>query len=55
MGPTRALLVWRMNGELLPPDTGPFRIAVLTDKETSRSVFAVERLEVRDLRARRVR
>lgn len=50
MGPTRALVVWKIDGQPLPPGTGPFRIVVLTDQEPSRSVFAVAKLEVLDLR-----
>jgi DMSO/TMAO reductase YedYZ molybdopterin-dependent catalytic subunit len=50
MGPTRALVVWKIDGKPLPPGTGPFRLVVLTDQEPSRSVFAVDKLEVLDLR-----
>jgi hypothetical protein len=50
MGPTRALVVWKIDGQPLPQGTGPFRIVVLTDQEPSRSVFAVQKLEVLDLR-----
>jgi hypothetical protein len=51
MGPTRALLVWKVDGKPLPADQGPFRLMVLTDKEPSRSAWAVERIEVLDLPA----
>ena len=50
MGPTRALLVWAQDGKPLGPELGPFRIAVLTDQEPSRSVHQVSQLEVVDLR-----
>jgi DMSO/TMAO reductase YedYZ molybdopterin-dependent catalytic subunit len=50
MGPTRALLVWKIDGKPLPAKAGPFRIVVLTDREPSRSVFQVAKLEVLDLR-----
>lgn len=50
MGSTKALVVYRMDGKPLPPETGPFRLAVLTDKEPSRSVFSVRSLEVRAIR-----
>lgn len=51
MGPTRALVVWKIDGKPLPADRGPLRLVVLTDKEPSRSVHSVNRLEVLDLRA----
>jgi hypothetical protein len=38
-------------GKPLPADRGPLRLVVLTDKEPSRSVHSVNRLEVLDLRA----
>jgi hypothetical protein len=50
MGSTRALLVWQVDGKPLPPESGPFRIVVITDKEPSRSVHSVVSLEVLDLR-----
>jgi DMSO/TMAO reductase YedYZ molybdopterin-dependent catalytic subunit len=49
MGATRALLVWEVDGKPLPADRGPFRLVVLTDKEPSRSVHGVARIEVVDL------
>jgi DMSO/TMAO reductase YedYZ molybdopterin-dependent catalytic subunit len=49
MGATRALVVWEMDGKPLPPDRGPLRLVVLTDKEPSRSVFSLARLNVVDL------
>ena len=51
MGATRALVIWRVDGKPLPPDRGPLRIAVLTDKEPSRSVHSVSKLLVVDPRA----
>ena len=50
MGPTRALLVWSVDGKPLAPEMGPFRLVVLTDQEPSRSVHQVSQLEVVDLR-----
>ncbi len=50
MGPTRALLIWSMDGKPLPAGAGPLRIVVLTDKEPSRSVYQVTKLEILDLR-----
>ncbi|HZN93242.1 MAG TPA: molybdopterin-dependent oxidoreductase [Myxococcales bacterium] len=53
MGPaTRTLLVWKVDGKPLPPEQGPFRLVVLSDKEASRSTWAVEKIDVLDLRAR---
>ena len=49
LGRTRALLVFKMDGMPLPAETGPMRIAVLSDKEPSRSVYAVAKLQVYDL------
>jgi DMSO/TMAO reductase YedYZ molybdopterin-dependent catalytic subunit len=48
MGATRALLVWKVDGQPLPPEQGPFRLVVLTDKEPSRSAWAVKKIEVID-------
>jgi hypothetical protein len=50
MGPTRALLAWKLDGKPLPADQAPFRLIVLTDKEPSRSPYAVQKIEVIDLR-----
>jgi hypothetical protein len=50
MGATRVLLVWKEDGKALPAGRGPLRLVVLTDKEPSRSVQAVRKLEVLDLR-----
>lgn len=49
MGPTRALLVWKVDGKPLTAEDGPFRLVVLTDKEGSRSVFGLQKLEVLNL------
>ena len=48
IGATRALLVWKTDGKPLPADHAPFRLVVPTDKEGSRSPYAVERIEVID-------
>jgi DMSO/TMAO reductase YedYZ molybdopterin-dependent catalytic subunit len=53
MGATKAMLIWKIDGKPLAPEQGPVRIVVLTDKEASRSVYGVEKLEVIDLRSRR--
>jgi DMSO/TMAO reductase YedYZ molybdopterin-dependent catalytic subunit len=53
MGNTRALVAWKIDGKPLPADRGPLRLVVLTDKEPSRSVHALRKLEVVDLRSGR--
>ncbi len=50
MGPTRALVIWQLDGHPLPVEQGPLRLAVLTDQEPSRSLYALDRLDVVDLR-----
>ncbi|MBL8913072.1 MAG: molybdopterin-dependent oxidoreductase [Archangium sp.] len=50
MGPTRALLVWQLDGKVLGAEDGPLRVVVPTDKEPSRSVRNVATIEVLDLR-----
>jgi hypothetical protein len=52
MGPTEVLVVWAIDGKPLGPDEGPFRLAVLTDGEPSRSLRQLEKLEVVDVVAR---
>ena len=51
MGPTRALLAWKLDGKPLPEKMGAFRLVVLTDKEPSRSVYQVVKLEILNLRS----
>jgi DMSO/TMAO reductase YedYZ molybdopterin-dependent catalytic subunit len=51
MGPTRAYVVFELDGKPLPPEAGPFRLVVVTDKEPSRSLRQLVRLEVVDLRS----
>jgi DMSO/TMAO reductase YedYZ molybdopterin-dependent catalytic subunit len=51
MGPTRAYVLYELDGKPLPAEVGPFRIVVPTDKEPSRSLRQLVRLEVLDLRA----
>ena len=48
MGATRALVAWKVDGKPLPANRGPLRLIVLTDKEPSRSVHSVSKLEVVD-------
>jgi hypothetical protein len=52
MGPTEVLVVWTVDGKALGPDEGPFRLAVLTDGEPSRSLRQLKKLEVVDVVAR---
>jgi len=49
MGPTEVLVVWTVDGKPLGPDEGPFRLAVLTDGEPSRSLRQLKKLEVVDV------
>jgi hypothetical protein len=53
MGPTRALVVWSVDGKDLPPENGPLRLVVLTDQEPSRSIYALRSLAVVDARKAR--
>jgi DMSO/TMAO reductase YedYZ molybdopterin-dependent catalytic subunit len=50
MGATRAIVAWKIDGKALPDDRGPLRLVVLTDKEPSRSIYNLRKLEVLDLR-----
>jgi hypothetical protein len=53
MGPTRAYVVFEDDGKPLAPAAGPLRLAVPTDKEPSRSLRQLVRVEVVDLRSPR--
>jgi len=48
MGPSKVLIVWAVNGQPLPPEEGPFRLAALTDAEPSRSLRQLQKIEVLD-------
>jgi hypothetical protein len=50
MGPTRAFVVWEIDGAPLPEKQGPFRLVVTTDRLASRSLSSVRSLGVLDLR-----
>jgi DMSO/TMAO reductase YedYZ molybdopterin-dependent catalytic subunit len=50
MGPTRAFVVWELDGAPLPDKQGPFRLVVTTDRLASRSLSSVRSLRVLDLR-----
>jgi Oxidoreductase molybdopterin binding domain len=52
MGPTRAFVVWQVDGKPLPPEEAPLRLVVTTDQEPSRSLYQLVKLEVVDLRAK---
>ena len=52
LGATSAWLVWEQDGKPLPPELGPFRLVVSTDKGASRSIHQLTKLRVLDLRAR---
>jgi hypothetical protein len=49
MGPTEVLVVWAADGKPLSPETGPFQLAVLTDREPSRSLRQLQKIEVVDV------
>jgi len=49
MGPTLAMLVWKIDGEPLEAGQGPVRLVVLTDKEPSRSIYGLYKIEVVDV------
>jgi len=52
MGPTRAYVAFEADGKPLSAGDGPLKLLVPTDKEPSRSVRQLVRLEVVDLRKR---
>jgi DMSO/TMAO reductase YedYZ molybdopterin-dependent catalytic subunit len=49
-GPTKAWLVWEMDGQPLPAPMAPFRILVPTDGGADRCIYQVRRLTVVDMR-----
>jgi hypothetical protein len=51
MGPTRAYVLFEIDGKPIPPEAGPLKLVVPTDKEPSRSVRQLVRLDVIDLRS----
>lgn len=51
LGATTAFLVWEMDGKPLPPELGPYRLVVATDKGSSRSIHQVVKVRVVDLSA----
>jgi hypothetical protein len=46
VGATRAYVIWKIDGKALPESEGKFRLAVITDKEPSRSIYQLESLYV---------
>lgn len=52
LGATTAWLVFEMEGQPLPPEFGPFRLIIPTDKGASRSLHQLVKVRVLDLRAR---
>ena len=48
--PTKAWVVWEVDGAPLPGDTGPFRLLVTTDEEGERAVRGLVRVDVIDVR-----
>ena len=49
LGGTRALVAWQIDGKPLPADKGPLRLVVLTDKNPSRAVYALNKIAVVEL------
>lgn len=52
LGSTDAFLVWEQDGKPLPPELGPFRLVVTTDKVPTRAIYQLKTLRVVDLRER---
>ncbi len=50
IGPSKVLIVWRVDGKPLPPDSGPLRLIALSDMKGSRSIRQLRRLEIVDMR-----
>jgi DMSO/TMAO reductase YedYZ molybdopterin-dependent catalytic subunit len=50
MGRTQALLVFEVDGQPLPPEQRPLRLVVPTDGEPSRCLYALQKLDIVDLR-----
>lgn len=48
--PTKAFVVWKLDGKPLPEEMGPFRLVVPTDKEGARSMYHLAALQVVDMR-----
>jgi hypothetical protein len=51
IGSTRALVVWKVDGKPLAAERGPFQMVVTTDREPSRALRGLEKLEVVDAAA----
>lgn len=52
LGATTAWLVFELEGKPLPPEVGPFRLVIPTDKGASRSLHQLVKVRVLDLRGR---
>ena len=50
IGPSQVLVLTGREGKPLPASEGPLRLAAITDKEGSRSIYQLVRLDVVDLR-----
>lgn len=48
--PTKAYLVWKLDGKPLPADMGPLRLVSTTDGEGARSIYNLASLDVIDMR-----
>lgn len=47
VGTTRALIVWSIDGKAIEEKDGPFKLAVVTDRSSARSISELDRIEVR--------
>ena len=50
LGNTTAWLVWQADGKPLPSDQGPFKLVVPSDKDDSRWVYTLRRIDIVDMR-----
>jgi hypothetical protein len=46
---TQALVVWSIDGVMLPSESGPMRLVVLSDHGMSRSLFQLRSIDVVDV------
>ena len=46
---TQALVVWSVDGVMLPSESGPMRLVVLSDHGVSRSLFQLRTIDVVDV------
>ncbi len=54
VGTTRALIVWAVDGKPVEEKDGPFKLAVISDRSSARSIHQLDRIDVRAVTAQRV-